>query len=601
MDDEGVTCTVCHSITEARLDGTGSYTIRRPALLVKSDGVPVYGDVSDKEIQANVADHKRAMMRDLLKKPEFCATCHKAAAPPALNNYKFMRGFNVYDEWQMSGASTETITPYYRRDKRADCRTCHMPLSSEGKPDVAAKDGFIASHRFIGANTATPLFYGQHKQVELTKEFLESSVLTADIFAIRNEATNESFFALKQNDKNFVSWGANQELTAEVVVFNRQAAHSFPPELRDMYEPWVEFEALDEDGKSIYHSGFVKADKTLDEKAHVYKAVLLDSFSRVITRHQVWLSAIKAYDNFIPPGRGDVVRYRFTVPSDVKVVTLRARVNYRRFIHEYADYVLRKNNAADLELPIVKMAETVTMLTNQTQTKSQVIPNEQEAKRWNDYGIGLLEQMQYSQAAFVFKKAAELNPKNADYFVSAAIAELRMERYAFGELNQLKKAEKLLAEALKVAPTLPRARFYQAIVLRAFGKTMEAEQILSELAKNHPRDREVQRQFGQTLYALGQIDEAQKAFEAIINIDPTDANAWQFLQPIYASKGKMHEAEQAGKNYLLWRDDPLAESVATLFYQQNPNWSEVRIPYHVYSVNAPMRPTLSGDKAAPDR
>ena len=33
LDDEGVTCTVCHSITQARLDGTGSFTIRRPALL----------------------------------------------------------------------------------------------------------------------------------------------------------------------------------------------------------------------------------------------------------------------------------------------------------------------------------------------------------------------------------------------------------------------------------------------------------------------------------------------------------------------------------------------------------------------------------------
>jgi uncharacterized caspase-like protein len=39
-DDEGVTCTVCHSIKEARLDGTGSYTIRRPALLAHEDGTP---------------------------------------------------------------------------------------------------------------------------------------------------------------------------------------------------------------------------------------------------------------------------------------------------------------------------------------------------------------------------------------------------------------------------------------------------------------------------------------------------------------------------------------------------------------------------------
>src|SRR5215207_5933381 len=31
LDDEGVTCTVCHSIVGARLNGTGSFTIRRPA------------------------------------------------------------------------------------------------------------------------------------------------------------------------------------------------------------------------------------------------------------------------------------------------------------------------------------------------------------------------------------------------------------------------------------------------------------------------------------------------------------------------------------------------------------------------------------------
>ena len=47
MDEEGVTCTVCHSITQVRLDGTGSYTIRRPALLEGEDGSPVFGDVPD--------------------------------------------------------------------------------------------------------------------------------------------------------------------------------------------------------------------------------------------------------------------------------------------------------------------------------------------------------------------------------------------------------------------------------------------------------------------------------------------------------------------------------------------------------------------------
>src|SRR5205807_2751204 len=31
--------------------------------------------------------HERALMSDLLKKPEFCAACHKSQVPQELNNY----------------------------------------------------------------------------------------------------------------------------------------------------------------------------------------------------------------------------------------------------------------------------------------------------------------------------------------------------------------------------------------------------------------------------------------------------------------------------------------------------------------------------------
>src|SRR5262249_45226989 len=67
LDDEGVTCSVCHSITEARVDGTGSFTIRRPALLANPDGTPRFGDFTDEQILADVPAHKRAVMRPLLR------------------------------------------------------------------------------------------------------------------------------------------------------------------------------------------------------------------------------------------------------------------------------------------------------------------------------------------------------------------------------------------------------------------------------------------------------------------------------------------------------------------------------------------------------
>ncbi len=312
LDDEGLTCSVCHSITEARLDGTGSYTIRRPALLAAEDGTPVYGDFTDDQILADIPGHKRAVMRPLLRTPEFCATCHKVDAPPALNGYKNIRGFSAYDEWQQSGASHESVLPFYRRDQRSECRTCHMPKVSSLN-DRAAKEGKIASHRWLGATTAAPLFYGQNAQVRATVEFLKMGVLEVDLFALKRDGTNEMIAPLQRD--NSISLKPGEEVTVDAVVSNRNAAHSFPPEVRDLYEAWVEFEVLNPRGRRIFQSGVVKPDGMLDESAHVYKQLILDEQGRQITRHQIWTTNIKVYDNTINAGRSDVVRFRFRVPD----------------------------------------------------------------------------------------------------------------------------------------------------------------------------------------------------------------------------------------------------------------------------------------------
>lgn len=610
MQDEGVTCSVCHSITEARLDGTGSYTIRRPALLAKADGTPVLGDVPDAAIMANVAGHRRAVMRPLLQTPEFCATCHKSTAPPELNNYKFIRGFSAYDEWQQSGASLDTVAPYYKRDDRTDCRACHMPKVDSAN-DLGAKDGLLASHRWLGANTTTPLFYGQTKQAELTEEFLKRKVLSVDIFGLRDEGTGRLTGPLDQAAANRVALQPGAEVTAEVVVFNRKAAHSFPPELRDMYEPWVEFEAIDAAGKTIFRSGFIKPDGTLDESAHVYKAVLLDENARAITRHQVWLAKVKAYDNAIPSGRADIARFRFRVPKDFGGpggLTLRARVNYRRFIQEYTDYVLSRQGKAHLDIPVVRMAEAEVKLEgpNAAVGKRAARPAaatpkpEEQARRWNDYAIGLLEQAQYGPAAEAFRRAAELNPTDPNYPTSAAVAEMRSERFA-PEREQFHKAEELLEEVLKLDPANARARFYRALVWRGMGRAREAADELAQVAASFPRDREVQRQLGQTLYGLGQLSAARAAFETLLDIDPTDAGAYQFLSPLYRSEGLTADADRARALYLLWRDDPLTDPIAARFFAANPQWADERITAHAHGADAPPRPVMTGPLAAPVR
>lgn len=630
LDDEGVSCAVCHSITEVSPLGTSSYTIRQPYLLLDEKGTGTGGSATDEQILANIEDHRRAVMNPVLEKPEFCASCHKSNAPPELNNYKFIRGYSTYDEWQQSGASQESPLPFYAKDKRLDCNTCHMP-QTEAVKDVAADNGTISSHRWLGANTAVPLYYGHTKQSELTEKFLKNNVLTVDIFAVRKSATGELIAPLAQKSDNPVKLQAGEEIIAETVVFNRGAAHSFPPELRDLYEPWVEFEAIDKaSGKKIFHSGFVKPDGTLDEKAHVYKAVLLDEIGKPFTRHQVWLGTAKAYDAFVPSGRSDLVRYRFRVPPDVSSsdIILRAKVNYRRYIKEYADYVAATFKQA-MPNPTVEMAQTETRLitgsnpvkedspvkiikanaATKKKDNQKINPPDEKAerekakllaRRWNDYGIGLLGQAQYGLASETFRRASEIDPTDSNLLVNAAIAEMQTERYG-PERDQIGKAKELIAKALIIAPASNRAKYYWALVRRSEDGVGEAAEILTKLADQYPNDREIQRQLGQTFYRIGKYDEARGAFQAVNRIDPTDAGAFQFLSPLFASAGMQSESQSAQKNYLLWRDDPQADGVANRFFTAHPEWADVRVPGKIYGEDSPHRAPLTGDKAAGER
>jgi Flp pilus assembly protein TadD len=209
-----------------------------------------------------------------------------------------------------------------------------------------------------------------------------------------------------------------------------------------------------------------------------------------------------------------------------------------------------------------------------------------------------MEQAQYGPAAEAFRRAAELNPKDPNPLTSAAIAEMKTEQFGL-VWDQLRKAKELLDRALKINPGLARTRFYHALLLRSQGKGNEAASELAKLAGEYPRDREVARQLGQTLYSLGRIAEARASFETVLGIDPTDAGAYQFLAPIYASLGRSDDADLARARYLLWRDDPLVDIVGVNFFAANPQWTDERVLTHTHGQDSPPRPTLTGLLASP--
>src|SRR5256884_8681654 len=86
---------------------------------------------------------------------EFCSSCHKVHLDVPVNHYRWIRGFNEYDNWQASGISGQGARAFYYPKSPMNCADCHMPMTPS--KDDGNINGLDYSHRFPGANTAVPL------------------------------------------------------------------------------------------------------------------------------------------------------------------------------------------------------------------------------------------------------------------------------------------------------------------------------------------------------------------------------------------------------------------------------------------------------------
>ncbi|MGB8510793.1 MAG: multiheme c-type cytochrome, partial [Pyrinomonadaceae bacterium] len=457
FDEEGVSCIACHSIQDVNRRGIGGYVMGEPALLVKADGTRLNEGVSDQQILDDIPSHRRAMMRPVLKGPEFCGACHKSQVPKELNDYKFLRAFAVADELQMSSFSKESPHPFYVRDKET-CNTCHMKPEAAPRFDVSARDGQIKSHRWAAANTAIPFFYNYKEQLDAVGKFLEADALGVDIFALRREAADGGEELIAPLNRSSFTVKGGDRLTADVVITNKNMGHSFPPELRDFYEAFVEFTVADAaTGKTIFSSGLIKPDGFLDESSHTYKTYLVMSDGSFNDRHYIWKTRVIAQNNQIASGRSDMARYRFRLPESTgEAVKLTARLRYRRFTRVFQDYVLGKR----VDYPIVTMATTE--YTMRVGDNVALMPSDAGAKgvvpdwrRWNNYGIALLDNRQYALASDAFARVAELDETYRPMaLVNRALALIELDRWDDGA--------QLVDAALAINPNLARALFQRA-------------------------------------------------------------------------------------------------------------------------------------------
>ncbi len=380
----GLGCNSCHAITRVQdTMGNGGFFIEYPPLhdLAVSEN-PLLRGLHDLVLRLDPGPHRDTFLKPFHREQtaEFCASCHKVHLDVPVNNYRWIRGFNEYDNWQASGVSGHGARSFYYPAEPMDCADCHMPrVESDDKGNIA---GMVHDHSFLAANTAVPSANLHEKQLANTIAFLQRNQVTVDIFAATpavervgqgdqplaevGAGTLSSTFAVGEEAAAPVGrpgggaadrelepiWGPldadevfeirrGEEVRVDVVVRTRGVGHFFPGGTIDGFEVWLELRAEDETGRTIFWSGVAEngGRGEIDPGAQFYGVRMVDARGNPINKRNAWATRAVAWVNLIPPGAADVARYRLAIPEDCgDEITLEARLNYRKFAHELTEF-----------------------------------------------------------------------------------------------------------------------------------------------------------------------------------------------------------------------------------------------------------------------
>ncbi|MCP5111223.1 MAG: tetratricopeptide repeat protein, partial [bacterium] len=493
--------------------GNAGFIIEYPELhdLVASKN-PLIRRLHDFLTYVEPQPHNQTFLKPFMKdSSEFCSSCHKVHLDKPVNNYRWLRGFNSYDNWQASGVSGEGARSFYYPEQPLNCADCHMPMVPSDDP--GNRNGMVHSHRFPGANTAVAHVNGDEKQLKLTERFLKSGFITVDIFAAtpvaeevglsmrRRSGVGQrlmSTFAVGEEavearqvvirevgdvaapiDQAGVSFQPGSTVRLDVVVRTRGIGHFFPGGTVDAFDVWLELQARDAGGKVIFWSGKVEDEGRgpVEPGAHFYRSFMLDGAGNPVNKRNAWQTRSLLYVRLIPPGAADVAHYRLRIPEDADgPITVTAKLNHRKFSHYYTKFAFAGkavSGEVDLDhdsreytfdgdvpvLPIVMLATDEVVLEVGAETEWKPVVRTEDRERWNDWGIGLLREGDIKGAEYAFRKVTEAEPTYPDGWLNVARALIQE-----GETDA---AKPFVARAMEINPNLGRNYYFQALAQKA--------------------------------------------------------------------------------------------------------------------------------------
>lgn len=208
----------------------------------------------------------------------------------------------------------------------------------------------------------------------------------------------------------------------------------------------------------------------------------------------------------------------------------------------------------------------------ETSEKLQKTPN--DAVILNDRALARIRLQKFAEAFEDLKRAAEINPKQADYRANLGYVlwklgrgteAIQAEREALkldeknytanyqlgrfllrtGDKNLLKEATEKLKKALEIDARQYEVRFELIAAFRELGDTASALGQLDILQDAKSSDARVSYVSGLLLVDRSDLKSAEKSFREAVQKDPNLYGAWQDLGLLYAKQNRWNEAVEA--------------------------------------------------------
>ena len=608
----GLGCMSCHSIVHVGSSmGNADFTVEYPPLHeLASSHNPLIHAADYALTYLNPEPHRQTFLKPFMRQSEFCAACHKVHLDVPVNNYRWVRGFNDYDNWQASGVSGQGARSFYYPPKSQVCADCHMPLVASRDP--GNHGGQVHSHRFPAANMALAYVNQDKPQMDTIEKFLKSGFITVDIFAAapadgsrgqvemrrRSDSVraNTTFASGEEVEEGGLATvrevgkmaapidasGASLEpggtARVDVVVRTRKIGHFFPGGTVDAFDVWLELQAKDADGRVIFWSGSVEDNGKgpVEPGAHFYRSYQLDEQSNPIDKRNAWQARSLLYVRLIPPGAADVAHYLVNVPKAARgPISFTAKLNYRKFSWYFTQFAYAGQPKPGQD-PALLAADHNGL---QYQFSPASIPANVSGKirdRIPDLPIITLAEahavVPLGQPAWTATVRKQDRERWNDWGIGLLLqGDLKGAEYAFqkvteaepgyadGWLNvaraliqegETERAKPYIEKALQIDSGLARTWFFKAQIQRANGDYDGALESLETVRSKYPRDRVALNQIARILFLKREYVRALAALKEVSSVDPEDVQMHYTRMLCYRG---LEDAKGAAREEALFR------------------------------------------------